>query len=128
IEIINIGSEDTYRDRMIRDSKGFLLVYNILEGSLTSTLPSFELPSVIIVSNKINRLDKDRTITEEGREVSKDLNCGFGETTAKGNIKYIFYNIIQCCKLLLSYNNISNLSRIRGGGGDSWLYFHRLFT
>jgi GTPase SAR1 family protein len=141
MEIIDTGSKDMYGDGTIRDGEGFLLVYDVcdrssleeiralyeeirkakvpvVEGSPTSTLPSSESPSVVVVGNKIDRLDKDRVPTEEGREVSKDLNCGFGETTAKGSVDHVFYEVIRRCKLSSSCNDLSGAT---GGGVDGWL-------
>ncbi|KAF2105231.1 ras family-domain-containing protein [Lophiotrema nucula] len=145
VEITDTGSEDTYGDGTIRDSEGFLLVYDVcdrssleeiralyeeirkakvpvMEGSLTSTLPSSESPSVVVVGNKINRLDKHRITTGEGIEVSKDLNCGFGETTAKGSVEHVFYDVIRRCELSSSCNDIGDPSGTREEEGmNDWL-------
>jgi GTPase SAR1 family protein len=95
MEIIDTGSENTYGGGTTRDGKGFLLVYNVcdrssleeiralyevirrakvpvVEGSPIFTLPSSKSPSIVVVGNKIDWLDKDKVTIEEGREVSKD--------------------------------------------------------
>ncbi|KAF2259150.1 P-loop containing nucleoside triphosphate hydrolase protein [Lojkania enalia] len=152
VEITDTGSEDTYGDGTIRDGEGFLLVYDVcdrssleeiralyeeirkakvpvVEGSPTSTLPSSESPSVVVVGNKIDRLDKHRVTTEEGREASKDLNCGFGEATAKGSVEHVFYDVIQHCELSSSCNGIGDPSGTREEGMNDWLCgFSGLFS
>ncbi|KAF2182619.1 hypothetical protein K469DRAFT_788052 [Zopfia rhizophila CBS 207.26] len=64
----------------------------VRSGSPDSTLPFPALPSIVVVGNKSDKSDRREVTT---KEVAKGRNSRFSETTAKGSVENIFYNVIQ---------------------------------
>ncbi|KAF7721555.1 Ras GTPase [Apophysomyces ossiformis] len=106
----NIGrykSENAMREQYMRNGEGFVLVYSINSHHSFEEIQTFyeqirrvkdrdDFP-IVLVGNKCD-LEHDRRVSyQEGRDLAKQYNCPFLETSAKQRIKVddIFYDIVR---------------------------------
>ena len=114
--VYNVYNKSSFIGILYLYNKIYIVKVPVKSSSLNSTLLPPTPPSIIIVSNKLDRFKERKVTTKEGRGRAKGLNYRFRETIAKGSVKYIFYDVIKRYKLSLSYNDLYNLSRLSGEG------------
>jgi len=109
LDILDTAGQEEYsvmRDQYINSGQGFLLVYSITSRRSFETIGEMrekilqvkekEQFPMVLVGNKCD-LDKERKVTiEDGRELAKQWNVPFYETSAKNriNIEESFLNLV----------------------------------
>src|SRR5690349_12638107 len=95
------------REQYMRTSEGFLLVYSITRRSSFEELSAFHQQiqrvndrdhfSVIVVANKCDLEDERQVSAVECRELARQWNCQFIETSAKReiNVDRAFYDLVR---------------------------------
>lgn len=95
------------RDQYIRTGQGFLLVYAVTrrmsfksmkeyKQQVLQVKESYSYPMVLI-GNQKDLEDQREVTTEEGKDLSKELNCAFFETSAKTrtNVEEAFEHLVR---------------------------------
>lgn len=95
------------QDQWIRSGEGFLLVYSITDRASFQKIRTFhksilrvvdkDRSPIVIVGNKCD-LEFERQVgMHEGRDLAKQLNCVFIETSAKLriNVDEVFYTLVR---------------------------------
>jgi GTPase KRas protein len=96
LEILDTAGQEDYtslRSQWIREGDGFLVVYSTTSRSsflrihefiqqITRVKDSDRVP-IVLVGNKLDRINEREVSYEEGVELSRKLNCQFVETSAK---------------------------------------------
>ncbi|GAA6022094.1 hypothetical protein JCM11491_002106, partial [Sporobolomyces phaffii] len=96
LEILDTAGQEDYtslRSQWIREGDGFLVVYSTTSRSsflrihefiqqITRVKDSDRVP-IVLVGNKVDRINEREVDTREGLELAKRLGCEFVETSAK---------------------------------------------
>ncbi|GAA5822280.1 hypothetical protein JCM10212_004282 [Sporobolomyces blumeae] len=96
LEILDTAGQEDYtslRSQWIREGDGFLVVYSTTSRSsflrirefiqqITRVKDSDRVP-IVLVGNKVDRINEREVDTEEGTQLAKSLGCEFVETSAK---------------------------------------------
>ncbi|GAA5887861.1 hypothetical protein JCM16303_007362 [Sporobolomyces ruberrimus] len=96
LEILDTAGQEDYtslRSQWIREGDGFLVVYSTTSRSsflrihefiqqITRVKDSDRVP-IVLVGNKVDRINEREVDTREGQELAKRLGCEFVETSAK---------------------------------------------
>eukprot|EP01130_Rhizamoeba_saxonica_P000025 TRINITY_DN1001_c0_g1_i1.p1 TRINITY_DN1001_c0_g1~~TRINITY_DN1001_c0_g1_i1.p1 ORF type:complete len:115 (-),score=26.49 TRINITY_DN1001_c0_g1_i1:95-439(-) len=93
------------RELYMRNGEGFVLVYSITNRSSFDEIITIrngimrhtDNVPIVIVGNKSDLESRREIPTSEGRELAKNLNCPFLESSAKRdtNIVEIFHSLIE---------------------------------
>ncbi|RIB12382.1 putative small G-protein Ras1 [Gigaspora rosea] len=110
LDVLDTAGQEEYsamREQYMRTGEGFLLVYSITSRNSFDEITTFykqilrvkdkDYFPAIVVANKCD-LEMERQVSEqEGRELAKQLNCKFIETSAKHriNVDEAFYNLVR---------------------------------
>ncbi|KYQ89337.1 small GTPase [Tieghemostelium lacteum] len=110
IEILDTAGQEFYtsgvHDKVFRIGEGFVLVYSITSRESFEKIKDIrekilwardtESIPMIIVGNK-NDIERERKVSvQEGKDLARDFNCPFLETSAKTN-----NNITECINTIL---------------------------
>jgi len=113
LDILDTAGQEEFasmQDQWMREGKGFLLVYNIMEKASFQELSILrdkilrakDVDSVplVIAGNKCDLRDNNNTsqvTTKEGADLAKQWNCKFFETSAKDKInnEECFYEVVR---------------------------------
>jgi GTPase KRas protein len=95
------------REQYMRNGEGFILVYSITSFLSFEEVSTFyqqirrvkdrDYFPAILVGNKCD-LEGDRQVSsQEGKDLAKNFNCPFIETSAKQRIRVddVFYNVVR---------------------------------
>jgi len=110
LDVLDTAGQEEYsamREQYMRTGEGFLLVYSITSRNSFEEISTFhqqilrvkdkEYFPIIVVANKCD-LEMERQVSgHEGRELAKQFNCRFIETSAKQriNVDEAFYNLVR---------------------------------
>uniref|UniRef100_A0A1D1YEZ7 Ras-like protein n=1 Tax=Anthurium amnicola TaxID=1678845 RepID=A0A1D1YEZ7_9ARAE len=110
LDVLDTAGQEEYsamREQYMRTGEGFLLVYSIVSRNSFDEISTFHQQilrvkdkdyfPIIVVANKCD-LEMDRQVSgHEGRELAKQFNCRFIETSAKQriNVDEAFYNLVR---------------------------------
>ena len=103
-----------YREKLIVEGEGFLLVYAITSrqsftqisdfhdemmrilGSKSDTESTTKSP-IFLGGNKCDCEDEREVLTEEGHALARELDCGFVEVSAKSgvNVQLVFGDVVR---------------------------------
>jgi len=111
LDIMDTAGQEEYRalrDSYMKNGQGFVLVYSVTSPTSFDHAQKIQkqiirikedtpdIP-IMLVANKID-LEEERAITtDEGKNLAKELNCGYIESSAKTNhnINEIFYRLVK---------------------------------
>jgi len=110
LDVLDTAGQEEYsamREQYMRTGEGFLLVYSITSRNSFEEISTFyqqilrvkdkDYFPIIVVANKCD-LEMERQVSgHEGRELAKQFNCRFIETSAKQRIQVdeAFYNLVR---------------------------------
>jgi len=110
LDVLDTAGQEEYsamREQYMRTGEGFLLVYSIVSRNSFEEISTFyrqilrvkdkDYFPIIVVANKCD-LEMDRQVSgHEGRELAKQFNCRFIETSAKqrNNVDEAFYDLVR---------------------------------
>ncbi|CAG8817468.1 21110_t:CDS:2, partial [Racocetra persica] len=112
LDVLDTAGQEEYRhvamrEQYMRTGEGFLLVYSITSRNSFDEISTFHQQILrvkdkdyfptIVVANKCD-LEMERQVSgQEGRELAKNFNCRFIETSAKQriNVDEAFYNLVR---------------------------------
>ncbi|KAK7203268.1 ras protein [Myxozyma melibiosi] len=110
LDVLDTAGQEEYsamREQYMRAGQGFLLVYSITSRSSFEEITSFQQQilrvkdkdyfPIIVVGNKCD-LETERQVSQqEGKQLAKQFQCGFIETSAKQriNVDEAFYNLVR---------------------------------
>ncbi|RIB07446.1 putative small G-protein Ras1 [Gigaspora rosea] len=110
LDVLDTAGQEEYsamREQYMRTGEGFLLVYSITSRNSFDEISTFHQQILrvkdkdyfptIVVANKCD-LEMERQVSgQEGRELAKQFNCKFIETSAKQriNVDEAFYNLVR---------------------------------
>jgi len=110
LDVLDTAGQEEYsamREQYMRTGEGFLLVYSIVSRNSFEEISTFHQQilrvkdkdyfPIIVVANKCD-LEMERQVSgHEGRELAKQFNCRFIETSAKQrvNVDEAFYNLVR---------------------------------
>jgi small GTP-binding protein len=113
VEVLDTAGQEEYtslRDQWIRDAEGTMLLYSISSRSSFVRLKRFynqikrvknddQFP-VLVVGNKIDRMDEREVSTAEGLALANKLGCRFMEFSAKTytNVEESFFDLVRQVK------------------------------
>lgn len=110
LEILDTAGQEEYtalRDSAIREGEGFLLIYSIIDRTSFDMIPRLRdqvyrvqektfIP-MVMVGNKSDLEDQRAVSHDEGKDMSKQLDIGFFETSSKyrRNIEETFFELVR---------------------------------
>ncbi|KAL7753825.1 RAS1 protein [Sorochytrium milnesiophthora] len=110
LDVLDTAGQEEYsamREQYMRTGEGFLLVYSITNSNSFDEISTFHQQilrvkdkdyfPVIVIGNKCD-LEHDRTVSQQdGRDLSRQFQCKFIETSAKQkiNVDEAFYNLVR---------------------------------
>ncbi|GAA5991572.1 hypothetical protein JCM5350_002620 [Sporobolomyces pararoseus] len=130
LEILDTAGQEDYtslRSQWIREGDGFLVVYSTTSRSsflrihefiqqITRVKDSDKVP-IVLVGNKVDRINEREVDTREGQELAKRLGCEFVETSAKTRegLELAYHTAVR---LIQGQNpNATNSSNFNGTNG-----------
>ncbi|GAA5847989.1 hypothetical protein JCM3766R1_005932 [Sporobolomyces carnicolor] len=132
LEILDTAGQEDYtslRSQWIREGDGFLVVYSTTSRSsflrihefiqqITRVKDSDRVP-IVLVGNKVDRINEREVDTREGQELAKRLGCEFVETSAKTRegLERAYHTAVR---LIQGQNpNSTNSSGFNGGANGA---------
>ncbi|GAA5913337.1 uncharacterized protein JCM6883_003043 [Sporobolomyces salmoneus] len=132
LEILDTAGQEDYtslRSQWIREGDGFLVVYSTTSRSsflrihefiqqITRVKDSDRVP-IVLVGNKVDRINEREVETREGAELAKRLGCEFVETSAKTRegLEKAYHTAVR---LIQGQNpNATNTSNFNGANGGA---------
>lgn len=132
LEILDTAGQEDYtslRSQWIREGDGFLVVYSTTSRSsflrihefiqqITRVKDSDRVP-IVLVGNKVDRINEREVDTREGEELAKRLGCQFVETSAKTRegLEQAYHTAVR---LIQGQNpNSTNSSNLNGSNGST---------
>lgn len=130
LEILDTAGQEDYtslRSQWIREGDGFLVVYSTTSRSsflrihefiqqITRVKDSDKVP-IVLVGNKVDRINEREVDSREGQELAKRLGCEFVETSAKTRegLELAYHTAVR---LIQGQNpNATNSSNFNGTNG-----------
>ncbi|GAA5951324.1 hypothetical protein JCM3765_002444 [Sporobolomyces pararoseus] len=130
LEILDTAGQEDYtslRSQWIREGDGFLVVYSTTSRSsfqrihefiqqITRVKDSDKVP-IVLVGNKVDRINEREVDTREGQDLAKRLGCEFVETSAKTRegLELAYHTAVR---LIQGQNpNATNSSNFNGTNG-----------
>ncbi|KAG5459388.1 MAG: ras-like protein [Olpidium bornovanus] len=129
LDVLDTAGQEEYsamREQYMRTGEGFLLVYSITSRNSFDEIATFHQQilrvkdkdyfPVIVVANKCDLESERQVSTQEGRDLAKQFNCRFIETSAKRkiNVDEAFYNLVLEIR---RYTNDGGGGSASGAGG-----------
>lgn len=119
------------RGQYMRTGEGFLLVYSITSRNSFDEISTFHQQilrvkdkdyfPIIVVANKCD-LEMERQVSgHEGRDLAKQFNCRFIETSAKQriNVEEAFYNLVREIRRYNKEQQFSGRNQVNGVGNGN---------
>lgn len=125
LDVLDTAGQEEYsamREQYMRTGEGFLCVYSITSRNSFEEISMFHQQilrvkdkdsfPVIVVGNKCDLESERQVSVQEGRDLAKQFQCKFLETSAKLkiNVDESFYSLVR---------EIRKFSSGSGGGGNS---------
>merc|ERR1712154_559803 len=115
LDILDTAGQEEFssmQDQWMREGQGFLLVYSIIDEGILEEVEILRekiirtkdkdpsLIPIVLVGNKCDLVDDRKVSVEQGKQLSKDWQCPFYETSAKMEInhKECFYQLVRRCR------------------------------
>ncbi|ORX77682.1 ras-domain-containing protein [Basidiobolus meristosporus CBS 931.73] len=110
LDVLDTAGQEEYnamREQYMRTGEGFLLVYSITSRHSFEEISTFQQQilrvndvdyfPIIIVANKCDLESERQVSSQEGKDLARQFNCPFIETSAKQriNVDEAFYNIVR---------------------------------
>ncbi|RKP11788.1 ras-like protein [Piptocephalis cylindrospora] len=110
LDVLDTAGQEEYsamREQYMRTGEGFLLVYSITSRSSFEEIATFHQQilrvkdkdyfPIIVVANKCDLEPERQVSSQEGRDLAKEWQCRFIETSAKQkiNVDESFYNLVR---------------------------------
>lgn len=125
LDVLDTAGQEEYsamREQYMRTGEGFLCVYSITSRNSFEEISMFHQQilrvkdkdsfPVIVIGNKCDLESERQVSVQEGRDLAKQFQCKFLETSAKLkiNVDESFYSLVR---------EIRKFSSGSGGGGNS---------
>lgn len=110
LDVLDTAGQEEYsamREQYMRTGEGFLCVYSITSKNSFEEISTFHQQilrvkdkdyfPIIIVANKCDLENERQVSTQEGRELAKQFQCKFIESSAKQkiNVDEAFYSLVR---------------------------------
>jgi len=110
LEILDTAGTEQFtamRDLYMKNGHGFVLVYSITATSTFNDLTDLkeqilrvkdcETVPLVLVGNKCDLKDQRQITTDQGEQLSKQMNCSFLEASAKDriNVDNVFVEVVR---------------------------------
>ncbi|KAF0546089.1 ras-domain-containing protein [Gigaspora margarita] len=128
------GEYFAMQEQYMRTGDGFLLVYSITSRNSFDEISTFHQQilrvkdkdyfPVIVVANNCH-LEMERQVSEqEGRELAKQFNCKFIETSAKQriNVNEAFYNLVREIRKYNKEQQYGSRNPANPGSGNEYIH------
>ncbi|CAG8668392.1 9795_t:CDS:2, partial [Acaulospora colombiana] len=136
LDVLDTAGQEEYsamRGQYMRTGEGFLLVYSITSRNSFDEISTFHTQilrvkdkdyfPMIVVANKCD-LEMERQVSgHEGRDLAKQFNCRFIETSAKQriNVDEAFYNLVREIRRYNKEQQFGGRNPANGLGGGNEL-------
>ncbi|KAF0440412.1 ras-domain-containing protein [Gigaspora margarita] len=137
LDVLDTAGQEEYsamREQYMRTGEGFLLVYSITSRNSFDEISTFHQQILrvkdkdyfptIVVANKCD-LEMERQVSgQEGRELAKQFNCKFIETSAKQriNVDEAFYNLVREIRKYNKEQQYGSRNPANPGSGNEYIH------